>query len=49
MSLSDKYTIRLLEDNIYQLVDKADGTVVKQGTLMEINAYLELTQKGLEL
>ena len=46
--MSDEYTIRHLEDEIYQLVRISDGALVHQGSLQNINAYLDLRAKGFE-
>lgn len=47
MKLQDKYIVRWFEDGIYSLIDKTDNSVILQTTLEEINAYLDLVEKGL--
>ena len=50
-NLSDKYIIRHLKDDIYQLIEKHgrdyEDDVVEQGTYSELLAYIKLNQMGL--
>lgn len=46
--MSEEYTIRHLQDDKYQLVRRSSGEVVHQGSLQELNAYLDLRAKGFE-
>lgn len=45
--------IRHLKDDLYQLVEvdeeRGFGDTIHQGTLVEINAYLDLEKKGYNL
>lgn len=45
--MSEERTIRFLQDDIYQLIDIKNEEVLTQGTLTDINAYLDLEEKGL--
>lgn len=45
--LSDKYQIRHLKDDTYQLVMQYNGYVVEQGSYADILAYIQLEEMGL--
>lgn len=44
---SDKYIIRFWHDNTYTLIDKVTNEVLLQSSLEEIDAYINLVEKGL--
>jgi hypothetical protein len=44
---SDKYIIRFWQDNTYTLIDKVTNEVLLQSSLEEIDAYINLVEKGL--
>lgn len=45
--LSEEYVVRFLKDDEYELIDRFNNEVVMQGSLSEINAWLDLHEKGL--
>ena len=45
--LSEKYAIRFLMDNIYELVDIRTGEVVETGSYKDLVAYIQLEEMGL--
>ncbi len=47
--MNDKYAIRFLMDDEYELVEKSTGKQVMTGSLQEINAYLDLEAKGFDI
>lgn len=45
--LSDKYQIRYLEDDIYQLINQFNGDVIEQGDYAKLLAYIQLEEMGI--